>query len=35
MKVEDVGQYYQDFFEDFDREKFNGLVEKAGLGETG
>ena len=31
MKVEDVGQYYQDFFEDFDREKFNGLVEKAGL----
>ncbi|HJD48433.1 MAG TPA: ABC transporter ATP-binding protein [Candidatus Mediterraneibacter norfolkensis] len=31
MKVEDVGQYYQDFFEDFDREKFNELVEKTGL----
>ncbi len=31
MKVEDVGKYYADFFEDFDRKKFGELVRRFGL----
>lgn len=31
MKVSDVGQYYEDFFSDFDREKFTEIVGKIGL----
>ena len=31
MKVCDVGKYYQDFFEDFDPEKFDGMCGKMGL----
>ena len=26
MKVEDVGKYYADFFEDFDEKKFEELI---------
>ena len=31
MRVSDVGKYYQDFFEDFDPEKFDGMCGKMGL----
>ena len=31
MKVCDVGKYYQDFFEDFNSEKFDDMCEKMGL----
>lgn len=31
MKVCDVGKYYQDFFEDFNPEKFDDMCEKMGL----
>ena len=31
MKVCDVGKYYQDFFEDFNPEKFDAMCEKMGL----
>lgn len=34
MKVSDVGEYYRDFFEDFDREKFESLVKRFGLEDT-
>ena len=31
MNVADVGKYYADFFEDFDRKKFEELVRRFGL----
>ena len=31
MKVEDVGKYYADFFEDFDEKKFEELIRRFGL----
>ncbi len=31
MTTKDVGKYYQDFFEDFDLEKYGELVERMGL----
>lgn len=31
MTVNDVGKYYEDFFEDFDRQKFLELVQVMGL----
>ncbi|MDE7325802.1 MAG: ABC transporter ATP-binding protein [Lachnospiraceae bacterium] len=31
MTAKDVGKYYQDFFEDFDMEKYGILVERLGL----
>ena len=31
MTVESVGQYYADFFQDFDREKYDALIERVGL----
>ncbi len=31
MTVKNVGEYYQDFFEDFDMEKYAKLVERVGL----
>ncbi len=31
MKIEDVGNYYGDFFEDFDRQCYETLIEKLGL----
>ena len=34
MKVEDVGQYYQDFFEDFDLKKFREVISRSGLDES-
>lgn len=33
MTVESVGEYYQDFFEDFDINKFHKLVSRVGLSE--
>ncbi len=34
MTVESVGQYYEDFFEDFDREKYRKLLNRVGLDEN-
>ena len=34
MKVEDVGQYYQDFFENFDLKKFREVISRSGLDES-
>lgn len=31
MKIRDVAGYYEDFFEDFDRERFYGLLERMEL----
>lgn len=31
MTVNDVGKYYEDFFEDFDRMKYNQMVHSMGL----
>lgn len=31
MKCNDVGEYYEDFFEDFSMDRFNALMEKMGL----
>ncbi len=31
MRIQDVEQYYQDFFEDFDADCFRGLTERLGL----
>lgn len=34
MTVESVGHYYEDFFEDFDREKYRKLLNRVGLDEN-
>lgn len=34
MTVESVGQYYEDFFHDFNREKYRKLIQRVGLNET-
>lgn len=31
MTVDDVGKYYEDFFEDFDRQKYNKMIQVMGL----
>ena len=31
MTVDDVGKYYEDFFEDFDRSKYNQMIQSMGL----
>ncbi len=31
MTVDSVGKYYEDFFEDFDRQKYNNMVQSMGL----
>lgn len=31
MKIKDVGRYYEDFFEDFDVERFNRLLDRMEL----
>lgn len=31
MTVDSVGKYYEDFFEDFDRQKYNQMVQSMGL----
>ncbi|KIR03019.1 ABC transporter ATP-binding protein [Lachnospiraceae bacterium TWA4] len=31
MKIQDVGKYYEDFFEDFNMKRFEALVEKMNL----
>ncbi len=31
MTVDDVGKYYEDFFEDFDRLKYNQMIQSMGL----
>lgn len=34
MKVGDVGQYYQDFFPDFNRKRYTELTEKMGIADS-
>lgn len=34
MTVDSVGEYYEDFFEDFDRSKYQNLLQRVGLSES-
>ena len=34
MTVDSVGEYYEDFFEDFDRTKYQNLLQRVGLSES-
>lgn len=34
MTIEDIGQYYEDFFEDFNRKKYQKLIQRVGLSEN-
>ena len=34
MRVKDVGEYYEDFFSDFDRKRYRELTERMGIADT-